>query len=214
MKILTIIFLLTINQILFGQVLTNPKLTNPKLTKTTSDFATIQDSILKLLNKSNSIIIKTCEGYSEFFLTKDSIHWKGHLIQSQIIGGLNPPTIGYVENGITYESKPILTVIVSFEADTLYTILQKNNINSIKQLSEGDIETIFNKAQKSKNKNIHYVLPASSHDCNMTININNARQVSFRNVLVTEKTLHCISTLKIFYNIQILLYEIFRNYYR
>ena len=209
MKLLTTIFIFFLNHILFGQILVNPK-----LTKTTSDFTTIQDSIVKLVNKTNSIIIKTCDGYSEFYLTKDSINWEGHFIQSLIRGDVAPPPIDYVVEGITYKSKPILTSIVSFNADTLYEILLKNNINSIKQLTEGEIGDIFSKAQKSKVKNMHYSLPVSSHDCDMTININSAKQASYRNILVNEKRLHCILTLKIFYNIQGLLYEMTKNYNR
>ncbi len=190
-------------------------MTDPKLTKTTNDIAIIQDSIVKLLNKTNSITIKTCDDYSEFYLTKDSLNWKGYFIKSLLVGGVTPTTFG-VKNGVAYEAKPMLTSIVLFNADTLYKLLVKNGINTIKQLTEVELENEFNKVQKSPDKNMRYGLPGSSHDCNMTIVLktNNTKQVSYRNVLVSEKKLHSILTLKTFYNIRELLSKEIENYNR
>ena len=195
---------------MFGQILTDPK-----LTKTTSNFAIVQDSIVKLLSKTNSIIIKTCDDYSEFYLTKDSLNWKGHFIKSLLVGGVTPSAFG-VKDGIAYESKPMLTLLISFNADSLYKLLVKNKINNIKQLTEGELENTFNQVQKSPGKNMRYGLPGSSHDCNMTIVLktNNTKQVSYRNVLVSEKKLHSILTLKTFYKIRELLAKEIENYNR
>lgn len=202
MKIRIIIFIFFFHGIYFGQVTSDTK-----YIETVANFSVVQDSIAKLLKKPNSIIIKLCDNYTEFYLSKDSLHWNGCFIKSLIRGGVALPTVSYVNDGVTYYSRPNLTSILTFNADSLYKILVQNRIYSIKQLTEIEIENKFNNLQKSKDKNIRYGLPASSHDCNMTIIINNSKQASYRNILINEERLHCILTLKIFYNIQKLLFE-------
>jgi hypothetical protein len=208
MRIKTILFLLVFHHMASGQALKNIK-----VIQTTKDFLTVRDSIIKLTNPTNSIAIKTCDGFREFYLTKDSLHWTGYFIKNLMIDGLPPGGFGYVKDGIKHE--PSLTTLITFNADSLYYTLVSKELYDIKQISEDSIGIKYNQSVKKKDKNIIYGLPYNSLDCNMTIIVSDSRviTVTYRNALIQFNGLHCILTLKIFYNVQELLIKSFENYY-
>ena len=202
MRQLTIIFFIFLTSFLFGQ-----NLSNEIKTETFSNYDFVQDSIKKLINKTNSIVIETCSGFSAFFLIKDSSTWKGYFIISLAKGGVIPGDIGYTENGVTYVKKAMRTLILSFNADSLYKKLFENKIYEIKQLTQKQLEDKYNEAFKSKDKNLRYGLPSSSHDCNMTISTFGkiVKYSSYSNTIIEQKQLQKLSTIKIFFRIRTIL---------
>ncbi len=208
---LIIIFFVFLSSISFGQ-----NLPNEIKAETFSDYTLVRDSIDKLTNKTNSIIIETCSGFSSFFLTKDSSAWKGYFIVSLAKNGVPIGDIGYTENGVYHVQKSMRTLILKFNADSLYKDLVARKIYSIKQLTQKQLEDKYNEAFKSEDKNLRYGLPSSSHDCNMTISTfgKTAKHISYSNTIVNQKQLQKLSTIKIFYKIRELLEQKVWNYYR
>ncbi len=211
MKQLTIIFLVFQTTILLGQ-----NLPNEIKTETFSDYNFVRDSIDKIINKNNSIIIETCSGFSSFFITKDTSTWRGYFIVSLAKGGVPIGDIGYTENGVYHVQKSMRTLILSFNADSLYKNLIDYKINSVKQLTQKQLEDKYNESFKSEDKNLRYGLPASSHDCNMTISIfsKTTKHISYSNTIVDQKQLQKLPTIKIFYRTRKLLEKKVWNYYR
>lgn len=211
MRQLTIIFFIFLTSFLFGQ-----NLPNEIKTETFSNYDFVQDSIKKLINKTNSIVIETCSEFGAFFIIKDSSTWKGYFIVSLAKGGVIPSDIGYIENGVHYVKKAMRTSILTFDADTLYNKLVESKVYKIKQLTQKQLEDKYNEAFKSEDKNLRYGLPSSSHDCNMTISTfgKTTKHISYSNTIVDQKQLQKLPTIKIFYSIRKLLEQKVWNYYR
>lgn len=211
MKKLRVILFIFLANFSFGQ-----QLTNEIKTETSKDYDFVYDSVARIINKTNSIIIETCSGFSAFFITKDSSNWKGFYIISLAKGGIVPPDIGYVENGVNHIEKAMRTFIMTFNADTLYKELIKNKIYNVKQLTDKQLEDKYNEQFKSEDKNIRYGLPSSSHDCNITISTFGKvrKNVSYSNTIIDQKQLQKLPTIKIFKSIRKLLEQKALNYYR
>ena len=124
--------------------------------------------------------------------------------------------IGYTENGVYYVKKIMRTVIVKFNADSLYKKLVDSKIYGVKQLTQKQLEDKYNEAFKSEDKNLRYGLPSSSHDCNMTISTLGKipKHISYSNTIVDQKQLQKLSTIRTFYTIRELLLQKVWNYYR
>lgn len=97
--------------------------TNVISIETTQYFGAVRDSIAKLTNPTNTIHIKICEGVREYFLTRDSLHWRGYYIKNLISGSerIDYPISDNHEDSV--KNKPNTTSLVSFNADSLYMIL-------------------------------------------------------------------------------------------
>jgi len=157
MRTLKLIILLLSIQSCFGQT-----------TKLYGNFKTVEDSIIKKINPSNTIIYKTCEGISVFYIIKKNSQWTGYFIKN-IETDLTFPTIDTLKNGEIVKYKPFLTELYVFNADSLFQLLVKNNIYKVKQLSEDSIQLKLSYNDKKKNVATFQSLPYNSHDCNKTI---------------------------------------------
>lgn len=191
--ILLLLFVLSHN--LHSQV------TNVTKTQSTANFMHVCDSVVKLTDPQNSVIVKTQEGYCEFYITKAGSHYNGYFIKNLTEEGMPPPF---------QEGKPIITEIITFDADAIYQDLVKKNVNNIVQLTEDDIQK-----QKSGRKNIAYSIPRASHDAKVTIIINGPqpKYASYSWGLIQNKDWHNVAVLKTFYNIQQYLISTFKAYY-
>ena len=207
MRIKTFVFLLILHHITFGQTVSNVK-----ITQTTNDFKTVRDSIVKTINSANSIAIKTCEDFREFYLTKDSTHWTGYFIKNLIVE-VAPPTSAEVIDGVTHYYRPIITTLISFNADSLYIELNKRKLNQIKQFSNEDIRNKMRQHYKKNGSNCEFAFAGCSHDCNMTINVDTKFASYSKCSLIDNKELYIIPTIKIFHEIDKFLIDTFKNYY-
>jgi predicted nuclease of restriction endonuclease-like (RecB) superfamily len=83
-KFLSLLFTLIVSGSLVGQTLPGSS-----SIKTITYYTTVKDSVEKLVNKSNSIVIEMCNGYSEIILTKNSKNWQGFYIKSLFREGIH-----------------------------------------------------------------------------------------------------------------------------
>lgn len=201
MKSLISILCLLINQILFSQILTEVSTSN---FYEYGDFKNIQDSIQKIANQPNSIIIKRCENNKELYLIKNGNNWKGIQITELKMGGIYLPDIEFSDiDGNKHIEKSIKTKIIQFNADSLYRKLVDKNIYNIKQLTEDSIQALYSK-EKSKNlktkkgTKIIYSLPSYSHYCVVSIEISNNSEktiTTYKSSVLYEEELNFISEL-------------------
>ena len=113
--------------------------------------------------------------------------------------------------------KPVLTKIISFNADSLQSQLIKNKIYSIKQFTSEQIQNSNGKLIKVKGKEYMEIraLPTRSHDCLMSITISNSKlSAAYWNVWIDSEELFHIESLKIFHNIRALLSANFPRTYK
>ena len=173
-----------------------------KLYQLHKDFKAVEDSFAKRINKQNTIIYKTCEGYESFYLIQENSHWTGYFIKSLLIDGQSFPTIiDTLNDGNIVRLEPYQTELLIFNADSIVKLLFKSRINKIQQISEDYIQAKFIKKGKKRNEVIVQSLPQSSHDCNGTIIIFGEKNISatYRGALIDSEAMHIIPTLKIFY---------------
>ena len=212
MRIVTVLIFLLTTHLSFGQT-SNPV----KYVQLYDIFKTIEDSISKKINPTNTIVYKTCEDYRAYYFIKDGPHWTGYFIKILLINGLYGPIItDTLKNGEIITYKPYATELSVFNADSLVELLIRNQINNIQQISEDSIQKKFIRKGKKKNEFITQSLPVASHDCNGTIIIygQNIKSVTYRGVLIETEDMHIIPTLKIFYLTKQILINGTRNYYR
>lgn len=187
-----------------------------KLYQFYGSFNELEDSIANKINLQNTIIYKTCEGYSSFYFIQENLHWTGYFIKSlQPIYDVPYPTIiDTLENGDIVEFKPYNSELLVFNADSIVKRLFQNNITHITQMSEDAIQAKLIKKGKKKNEDISQCLPQASHDCNGTITIYGQKNISatYRGVLIEAEILHIIPTLRIFYETKRLLLNTTKNY--
>ena len=206
----TIILLILILSIQTGFTQT---INSVKIYQFHGDFKTIEDSISKKINPKNTLVYETCDEYMTFYFIKDSIHWTGYFIKNLAIGGVYQP--GTIDSS-GKESKPFLTELSIFNADSLYLRLVKNDIYKVQQISEDSIQIKLSKKSNKKNAITVQGLPFSSHDCYSTIAIYGKENkiVNYRRALIESEELHIIPTLKIFYESEQTLINATKNYYR
>ncbi|KGO92952.1 hypothetical protein [Flavobacterium subsaxonicum] len=202
MRIIILLLLL-----ISGFNLRSQELTKATRTQSTLSFSHVGDSIIKLINPQNSVIIKTPENYREFYITKVDNNYSGYLIKN-----LENDMLPKIES-----TQPMLTEIFTFDADVIYQNLLKKNLNYIIQLTEDEIQKKNDKAkQKSKKHYLSYSLPKASHDAMVTIIINGpqSKSATYRWVLIDAEDLHHVSALKIFYDVQQYLAVTFKEAYK
>lgn len=212
MKALLIVIILLNIQVGFAQLISSEK-----HYKLHSSFKIVEDSIANKINYHNSIIYWTCEGYRVFFLIEENSHWTGYFIKNLIIGELYPPSEEYESiDGNTVKIEPYLTELIVFSADSLVQSLITKHIYEVQQISEEAIQNKFIRKGKKKNEYTMQSLPRASHDCNGTIIIygNNTISATYRGVLIAEKEMHRIPTLKIFFDTGQILINAMKSYYR
>jgi len=173
-------------------------------TATTQKFAVVCDSVSKLINPNNLIIVKNCDDYDAFYLSNDSLHPKGYYIKN-LESMMSPPDL--------VDGKPILAELTVFDTDNVYKNLVKRKIYSIKQFSEHELEQIYTKP-KQKDRKYHtvYGLPHASHDCDMTIIIRGSKNISatYRNAIIISAETDRIEVIKIFYDIKMYLSQLIK----
>jgi hypothetical protein len=186
-----------------------------KQMQTTSNFSTVKDSILKLTNPNNTFIIKTCDEYREFYVTKNNIGWTCYFLKNLKKFGLIEPRFEIDKNGNARQIEPFLTSIITFDADSLTRNLYKMNFDKVVQMTDSTIEIDYNKRIQKKDKNIMHSLPYSSHDCYMSITTINPNPffVQYRTALLEDSDFHFIPSLKIFYDVRTYLIAQLGNYY-
>jgi hypothetical protein len=179
-------------------------LTNAKMTQSTQKFEAITDSVLKLAVGKNSIIISTCADYDLFVLIENNTRWQGYFLKN--INDIMPMPEG---------AKPVLTKIISFDADSLQSQLIKNKIYNIKQFTSEQIQNSGGKLVKIKSKEYLEIrsLPTRSHDCLMTISASKQHSVAYLNAWIDSEELFHTESLKIFHTIRELLRNEFKGYY-
>lgn len=174
-----------------------------KLFQFHKDFKEVDDSIATKINPQNTIIYKTCERYRSFYFIQENLRWTGYLIKNlETLDGVPYPTyIDTLENGDIVKYEPYHTELFVFNADSIVNRLFQNNITNITQLSEETIQAKLIKKGKKKGEYTYQSLPQASHDCNGTIVIYGAKNISatYRGILIEERDLHIIPALKIFY---------------
>ena len=186
-----------------------------KLYQSYRSFNEVEDSIAHTINLQNTIIYKTCEGHSSFYLIQENLHWTGYFIKTLLIDGLPLPTeIDTLKNGDIVEYKPYNTALLVFNADSIVKVLFQNNITNITQISEDAIQAKLIKQAKRKKEHVIYSLPQASHDCNGTITIYGPKNISatYRWALIEAENLHIIPTLRIFYETKRILLNATKNY--
>ena len=173
-------------------------------TATTQKFAVVCDSVSKLINPNNLILVKNCDDYDAFYLSNDSLHPKGYYIKN-LESMMSPPDL--------VDGKPILAELTVFDADKVYKDLVKRKIYSIKQFSENELEEIYSRP-KQKDRKYHtvYGLPHASHDCDMTIIIRGSKNISatYRYVIIISTETNSIEVIKTFYDIKMYLSQLFQ----
>lgn len=206
-----ILFILSLLILQTGLCQTNNR---EKLFQLYQDFTTVEDSIANRINKQNTIIYKTCEGYRSFYFIEQDSQWTGYYIKNLRIGGLVPPTIQIINNGEITKLKPYQTELIVFDADTIVQLMIDHKINEIQQLGEDSIMEQLSVQGKKKNQVIMTSLPYSCHDCNGTIIVYGQKNYSatYRGMLIDDEKLHKISTLKIFFDIKEILKTSMKNY--
>jgi hypothetical protein len=163
----------------------------------------VRDSVLGSLYPEDLLIIKTCEGYREFFFNKENNHWRGYLLKNlEMMGGIMPP---HEEN-----EKVILVEIMTFDADKLYASLQKYKLDKLKQLSN---DQLMEPKKVSKNTYMSTSLPVASHDCNFTIINQKNHAVTYTNVIIAEERLQRIPDIKKIHTLYEYLKAEFKAYY-
>jgi hypothetical protein len=185
-----------------------------KLYQFIKDFKEIEDSIATKINPKNTIVYKTCEGHSSYYLIQENLHWTGYFIKTLLIDGLPfPPIVDTLENGDIVEEEWPRTELVVFNADSVVKLLFQNYITNITQISEKAIQAKLIKPGKKKGEFIFQSLPYSSHDCNGTIIIYGPKKITatYRGLLIRE--MHITPTLKIFYNTNKILENATKNYW-
>lgn len=212
MKTLLIVIILLNIQVGFAQLISSEK-----HYKLHSSFKIVEDSIANKINYHNSIIYWTCEEYRVFFLIEENSHLTGYFLKNLVIDELSPPSEEYeIMNGNIVKFEPYLTELTEFSADSLVQSLVTNHIYEIQQISEDAIQKKLIRKGKKKNEYSMQSLPHASHDCNGTIIIygNNTISATYRGVLIAEKEMHKIPTLKIFYETGQILINAMKSYYR
>jgi hypothetical protein len=202
MKLITAWFLLSLCIGASGQVISKSK-----LSKTSTAFYTIRDSILRLTDKKVLISITPCEGVAEFCLAKDSLRWTGYYIKNLDEEGMSYKRVLI---GSGEETKPMKTAIMVFDADSLYAQLVALKIYTIKQLSVDAIRNTISKHTKQE-----YRIIASSHDCDMTIQLYGSQQKTIayaRSSFVDNPETYSIPSIKICHRIEVLLRKATNGY--
>lgn len=171
---------------------------------TTQKFNVVCDSLSKLMNPDHLIIIKNCDEYDAFYLSKDSLNQKGYYVK-------NLENITRLPDLVN--ENPILTELTVFDSDNVYNNLVKRKIYSIKQFSENELVEIYSKPkQKHREHHTDYGLPHASDDCEMTIILKGKKNVSaaYRYSLIVSEEIHTIEVIKTFYDIKMYLSQLFK----
>ncbi len=192
----TLIFILVVcfglNQV-FGQAYIQ------KSVRLEQNYKEIRDSIRKKYAGEPRIIISTCKGFSEYNLINTDLGWTGIYLVNLLDCISCPDSHSIDSNGRRVRSS-FKSKIYYFRADSLVRELRIKNIDSIKQLSEKEVANAYNLKKYGPNSISFGGLPISSHDCKMTIILDqkNEKSVQYRGVLVHSDELHFIKTLAIF----------------
>jgi hypothetical protein len=177
--------------------------TSHKIYQFHQSFKELEDSIAQKINLENSIVYKTCENHSSFYLILENSHWKCYFIRNLISDEQ------YI-SGEFYRAE-----LIVFDADSLVKTLLNNHITDIQQLSEESMQE--NLTIRKKNKFISQSLPSASHDCNGTIRVYGQKNISatYRGALIESEEIHDkIPTLRIFYESKQLLIDSVVSYLR
>lgn len=191
-------------------------LSDVSVMKSTKDFNAVRDSILTLTNPSSTISLKTCEGYREFYLSKQDGHWYGFFVKNLNGALLIPHRVYADEDGVVHEEKHYRTSLLSFHADSLYGLLVKAKLDSITQLTEDVIRRKYSEYVKKPGKHRMIGLPAGSQDCDMTVRVDGPikRSATYRGSWIDVESVEIlqIPTLQIFHDIRNLLEKAFESY--
>ncbi|TSJ38976.1 hypothetical protein [Fluviicola chungangensis] len=200
LKLFIISIFIFVSGILLSFAQTNP---SHKIYQFHQSFKELEDSISQKINLENSIVYKTCENHSSFYLILENSHWKCYFIRNLVSDEQFMPDEFYG------------TELIVFDADSLVKTLLNNHITDIQQLSE---ESMSEKLTiRKKNKVINQNLPRASHDCNGTVSIYGQKNISatYRGALIESEEIHDkIPTLRIFYVTKHLLIDSVRSYSR